>query len=83
MESISKVTRRVLRQLTLARHCPGVKIIEGKSERGAHLDRPEILDQMRDQKERGAGGGGDGARGVRGPSRSGVCRHAGRPVSPL
>ena len=53
MERLSTVTARLMRQLTLARHCPRVKIIEGKSEGGAHRDRPEILDQMRDQKGRG------------------------------
>lgn len=38
MESIGKVTARLMRQLTLARHCPGIQIIEGKSGGEAHQD---------------------------------------------
>ena len=50
MERLSTVTARLMRQLTLARHCPGVKIIEGQGESGAHRNRSQI-DLMRDQSE--------------------------------
>lgn len=38
MERLSKVTARLMRQLTLTRHCPEIQIIEGKSDCDAHQD---------------------------------------------
>jgi hypothetical protein len=42
VESIGKVTARLMRQLTLQRHCPGVTVIVRESDSEAHCESPAV-----------------------------------------
>ena len=51
MEHIGRIAKRLILGMTLARHCPKVKIIEAESLDGAHESRPEIREAERDRKD--------------------------------